>query len=69
MHRVAREDLARVREWGRERLRALAVRCIRPGRFREVRAVVRVDRALLRGRALARHDLGLGIDQEPLRAG
>ena len=55
----------RVREW----LRALGVRCIRPGRFREERAEVRVDRALLRDRALARHDLGLEIGQELLRVG
>lgn len=62
-------DLVRDREWGRERLQALAGRCIRRGRFRAERVVVRVDRALLRDRALARHDLGLGIGQELLRAG
>jgi hypothetical protein len=59
---------ASVQEWVREWLRALAVRCIRRGRFRAERAEVREDRALLRGRALARHALGLGIVQELLRA-
>jgi hypothetical protein len=59
------EVRARDREW----LRALGVRCIRRGRFRAERAEVRVDRALLRDRALERHDLGLGIGQELLRAG
>ena len=71
--RTLREDLAglgvraRVREW----LRALAVRCIRRGRFRAERAEVREVRALLRDRALVadRDDLGLGIGQELLRAG
>lgn len=60
-----REGRARDREW----LRALGDRCIRRGRFRAERAVVRVDRALLRDRDLARRDLGLGIGQELLRAG
>ena len=59
---------ASVREWVREWHRALAVRCIRQGRFRRER-VVREDRDLLRDLALARHDLGLGIVQELLRAG
>jgi len=62
-------DRVLVREWVRERLRALAVRCIRRGRFRAERAEVREVRALLRDRVLARHDLDLGIGQELLRAG
>lgn len=69
--RILREDLARDREWVRERLQALVVRCIRRGRFREVRAVVREDRALLRDRALVadQGDLGSGIGRELLLAG
>ena len=61
--------MVRVRGWVREWHRALVVRCIRRGRFLVERAEVREDRDLLRGRALARHDLGLGIGQELLRAG
>ena len=61
--------MVRVREWVRAWLRALAVQCIRRGRFRAERAVVREDRASLRVLALVRHDLGLGIDRELLRVG
>ena len=55
----------RVRRW----LLVRAGRCIRRGRSRLVRVEVRVDRALLRVRALVRDDLGSGIGQELLRAG
>ena len=63
-------DRANVREWAREWLRALAVRCIRRGRSPRAR-VVRVDLDLHRGRALVadRDGLGLGIGRELLRAG
>jgi hypothetical protein len=63
---VVRDPAHCLVEW----LRALAVRCIRRERFRRERAV-RVDRALLRVRALVadRDDLGLAIGRELLRAG
>ena len=69
IHREGLVDRVRVRcleAWRR----ALAVRCIRRGRFRRAR-VVREDLGLLRDRALVadRDDLGLGIGQELLRAG
>ena len=67
---VPADLVVRVREWAREWHRALAVRCIRRGRFRRAR-VVREDLGLLRDRALVadRDDLGLGIGRALLRAG
>ena len=50
-------------------LRALAVQCIRRGRSREERVVVREDRALRHDRALVRVVLVLGTVQELLRVG
>ena len=65
--RVVRDN---VREWAREWHRALAVRCIRRGRFRREREV-REDLALHRDQDLVagRDGLRLGIGQELLRAG
>ena len=60
-----------LRDRVRRRLLAHAGRCIRPGRFRVDRVVVREDRALLRGRdsVAGQDDLGSGTGQELLRAG
>jgi len=67
---VPADLVVRVREWAREWHRALAVRCIRRGRFRREREV-REDLALHRDQDLVvvRDGLRLGIGQELLRAG